>query len=478
MVGGARRGLKSRMDTCQVAVVGGGPAGIMAALVAARAGAKVAIIEEQKKLGGHYYKQPPVGWSFDRSSRFRRQQAEGRRLIDSLAEANVRVLTNTLAWDLFESHRLALANDDQVWQLAFEKLIIATGAWEAPIAVPGWTLPGVITGGAAQNLISSQGLIPGRRIILMGAGPFQLRIASQLVENGARVVALLDAAPTTSYLRNLLRLMPYWTLLPEIIESLARIGRAGVRVLPSHLPIRIQGDGHVERVVASRVDGDWKPVPGSEVTFDVDTVCLTYGFVPSVEVARLAGCRIDYRSDSGGWTVWHDSTQNTSVKDLLVAGDGGDIEGGMVASLEGQLAGLEAARQLGIIGRADCRSRLRSITNALSRTRPSVRVLQALSTVKPGAMEAVSEDTVLCRCEDVLAGTIRKVCGLRGQGLRDVKLKTRAGMGHCQGRICGHLISRYIAYKTQTEVEAVTLDTPRPPVRPVSVAALTGLQKA
>lgn len=460
------------MSSRQVVVVGGGPAGIGAVLEAARARVGVTLIEERASLGGQYYKQMPSGWSPGRAGRLDRQYAEGRDLMAEVRGVGVDILAGTVVWSVFEDHSLALADETAVWQLGYDKLILATGAWELPAALPGWTLPGVLTGGAAQSLIVGQGLLPGRRVLLAGVGPFQLRVAAQLVEAGAEIVAILDAADLLVSIRSAWRMFPHWRLAREALEYLAIIRRAGVKILRAHLPTKILGDGHVERVVASRVDGQWRPLAGTEVSFDADAACLTFGFVPSVELARLAGCRLDYRADAGGWVTWHGADQMTSVPDVFVAGEAGDIEGAAVALAEGRLAGLEAAHQLGALESRHYKSRRREIDQALVRARRPVAILRDLTRLRPGLFELVTDDTVICRCEDMRAMEIREAANRWEPGLRGVKLWTRAGMGRCQGRICSHLVSRLIASARGVPVDTIALDTPRPPVKPVALAAM------
>jgi NADPH-dependent 2,4-dienoyl-CoA reductase/sulfur reductase-like enzyme len=443
-----------------------------ASLEAARAGAEVTLIEERASLGGQYYKQMPSDWSPGRAGRLDHQYAEGRELMAEVREAGVNILTNTVVWSIFEDNSLALADETAVWQLGYDKLVLATGAWELPVALPGWTLPGVLTGGAAQSLIVGQGLLPGRRVLLAGVGPFQLRVAAQLVEAGAEIVAILDAVDLLASIRFACRAFPHWRLAREALECFTIIRRAGVKILRAHLPTRILGDGHVERVVASRVDDQWRPLAGTEVSFDVDVVCLTYGFVPSVELARLAGCRLDYRADAGGWVTWHGPDQMTSVPNVFVAGEAGDIEGAMVALAEGRLAGLEAAYQLGALESRRYESRRREINEILVRARRAAVVLRDVTRLRPGVFELITDDTVICRCEDVRAIEIREAAKRWEPSLRGVKLWTRAGMGRCQGRICSHLVSRLVASIRGVPVDTITLDTPRPPVKPVTLAAM------
>lgn len=460
------------MKDRRIVVVGGGPAGIAAGLEAALAGAQVTLIEERQDLGGQYYKQMPSGWTVGARSRLDRQYEEGRELIAQLRRSGVEVLTSTLVWSIFQDHTLALTDGTAVWQCPYAKLILATGAGELPVALPGWTLPGVLTGGGAQSLATGQGVLVGRRILLAGVGPFQLRVAAQLIGAGAGIVAILDAANTWSTARSAARALAHWKQVRQALDYFAIVRRAGVRIFRGHLPTRIFGDGRVERVVASRVDDEWRPLPGTEVGFDVDAVCLTFGFVPSVELARLAGCRLDYRPDAGGWFVWHDANQATSVPDVLVAGEAGGVEGAAVALEEGRLAGLEAARQLGFVEGRRYRRRRGEIEQALTRARRPARILRDLTTIRPGLFELITDDTIVCRCEDVRAGDVFAAAKRWEPGLRGVKLWTRAGMGMCQSRICGHLMSGLIARSKRIPIDSVPLDTPRPPVKPVPLAAM------
>ena len=460
------------MSAGQIVVVGGGPAGMAAALEAARAGAQVTLVEESASLGGQYYKQMPLAWTSERPSRLDRQYGAGRKMIEDLRTAGVEVLTGTLVWSVLEDQTLALTDDTHIWQQAYSRLILSTGAWELSVALPGWTLPGVLTGGGAQSLVISQGILPGRRILLAGVGPFQLRVAAQLIEAGADIVGILDAADVLTSLGSAVRLLPNWRLAKEGLDYLAIIRRAGVKIFRAHLPTRIVGGDHVERVIAARVDSQWRPVPGADVSFDVDAVCLTYGFVPSVELARLAGCEVECDPGTGMWVVRHDAHQMTSVSGVFVAGETGGIEGSTVALSEGRLAGLEAARQLGLVDDHQSEKRRVEIDRVLAHARVPAGILHDLTRPQPGLFELMTDETIVCRCEDVSAMEIRQAAERWEPGPRSVKFWTRAGMGRCQGRVCGHLISRLIARAKGISMEAISLDTPRAPVKPVSLAAM------
>ncbi|HET8678755.1 MAG TPA: NAD(P)/FAD-dependent oxidoreductase [bacterium] len=464
------------MSPGQIVIVGGGPAGLGAALEAARAGAPVTLIDERPHLGGQYYKQIPSGWASSRASRLDRQYEEGSRLIAEVHRSSVEVLTGTQVWSIFDDRTLALTNETSVWQLPYAKLVLTTGAQELPVALPGWTLPGVFTGGGAQSLVTSQGLLPGRHVLLAGVGPFQLRVAAQLVEAGAKIVGILDAAETSTSLWSAVQILPHWSHAREALDYLMVLRKAGARVWRSHLPIRILGHDRVERVMCSRIDAEWHPIPGTDVTFDVDAICLTYGFVPAIELARLAGCRVDYRPDAGGWVTWHDAHQATSVPDIFVAGEAGDIEGAAVALEEGRLAGLEAARQFGAVENAHYAMRRREIERELVRARRPMAIVRHLVRLKPGLFELMTDDTVVCRCEDVRVEEVREAARRWEPGFRGIKFLTRAGMGMCQSRICRHLVARLIADTTGAAIDSIPLDTPRPPVRPVPLEAMASLR--
>ena len=227
----------------------------------------------------------------------------------------------------------------------------------------------------------------------------------------------------------------------------------------------------LEAVTHAAVDADWRPLPGTEETVAVDTLCLGYGFVPSVELPRLAGCALAHDEDRGGPCVVVDEWMRTSVPGVLAAGDGTGVEGSHVAIDEGRLAAIGAAWELGRLSDADAEAAARPVRRRLARRRRFRRALERMHRVGAGVFELTTPDTVVCRCEEVARATLDAAIEATAD-LSAVKSLTRAGMGLCQGRNCARQVAALIAARHGGDVAAVELATPRLPARPVPLGAI------
>jgi NADPH-dependent 2,4-dienoyl-CoA reductase/sulfur reductase-like enzyme len=458
----------------EVAIVGAGPGGLGAALEASEAAAEVVLIDEYATLGGHYYKQVPDAFRVKRLDAESEEYVEGAELVERVKASRIEFLPSTLVWSVFRDGTLGLYREERTEELRGKKLILAPGAQEMPVAFPGWTLPGVMMGGAAQALLVTQRVLPGHRVVMAGVGPLQLKVASQLLEAGATVVDILEASGTPPVsMQNALRSMGHWGKMRQGMKYWLKLKKSRTPYHHSHVPVRALGEEQLEAVVVAQVNEDWQVVPGTERTLEADALCLSYGFVPSSQLTRLLGCRLDYNERAGGWVTWHDADQQTDFAGVYVAGEVGGIGGADVALEEGRIAGLAAARALGKPGANGRQNQEREAGKRLARAKRFAEVTAGMMQLKPALIDLITDDTILCRCENVTAEQVIETIGFEGDfTLRGVKVHTRAGMGPCQGRMCSHLIARLIAKKTGTALESIHPDTAQAPIKPVPLRAL------
>ncbi|HUG37049.1 MAG TPA: NAD(P)/FAD-dependent oxidoreductase [Candidatus Limnocylindrales bacterium] len=453
-------------------VIGGGPAGLAAARVAAQSGVRVVLVDDNEQLGGQYYRQLPPGWQAAGSSRLGRESAEGRRLIDEVRALGVELHLGTTAWGIFDGHTVALATRDEARRLYAQTLVLAPGAYDRPVPFPGWTLPGVITAGGAQNLMKAYGVLPGRRVLIAGSGPLLLAVAHYLIGGGAQVVALCEAAPMKGLWRHGVAMLPHLNFVQQGYRYWQEIRREGIPVRPGHIIRRALGSTQVDRAIVSRCDGAWRPVVGTEESFDVDAVVVGYGFVSSLELSRLAGCEHEYVDSLAGWVPVRSRDMETTVPGVFVVGDGAGAAGSAVALEEGRLAGLTVAHRLGhLTGRDFERERARS-RGRLLHLGGFRRVMDRLYRVGPGLYTLADAETVLCRCEETTVDSALAAVSDGATHVNEVKAWTRTGMGRCQGRMCGPALAHLIAEATDRPVPDAGVFTPRPPARPVTLGAL------
>ncbi|HEY3063292.1 MAG TPA: FAD-dependent oxidoreductase [Chloroflexota bacterium] len=373
-------------------VVGGGFAGVAAALGAQRAGLQTCLVQQHSALRAP------------------------RELLADLT--GVEVWLETVAWGIW-GHDLALwGPNGQSVVLAAEHIILATGAHDRPLAFPGWTLPGVMTAGEAPTL-------PGKRVLVAGYGQFAAAAVAALRDRAANIVGVLDAAAPNA-----------------------------------QLPVRAEGEQRLERVVVADVDSDWYPRLGTEQVLEVDTLVLAFGSLPEDQLARLAGCHLDADAYVNPRTI-RDAWMRTTVPGVFVVGDAGGIVGPEGSLEQGRLAGLAAAVDAGCLAQSEAdRRAARSVVDRVAET------------PRAGLYTLADADTVICRCEDVIARTLTERLFEGNLEPAPVIAETRAGMGVCQGRACASLIAATISRHTGQGLEHVPPITPRPPVLPVPLGVL------
>jgi D-hydroxyproline dehydrogenase subunit alpha len=461
-------------ETCDILVVGGGPAGLAAAAQAAAAGLSVTLVDERVTLGGQIYKQPGPGFVVREPRGLGRDYARGRSLGDAARAAGAEVLLRTSAVAIEGEEVVIHEEGGPARVIRARRRIIAAGASDRPVAFPGWTLPGVITAGGAQTLVKTQRVLPGRRIVFAGAGPVALAFPAQLHHYGANVALVCEAGPPPG-LRDVAAMASAARgnaeLLRDAVSYRLELMRARIPLRYRRIVVAAEGDGRVEAVVHAAVDPDWRVIRGTEERVPADTLCLGYGFVPSIELLRLAGCEIVDDEDRGGPTVALDEWMRTSVDGVLAAGDGTGVEGALVAVDEGRLAGLGAALELGRVTPASAQAQAAAIRQRLARKRAFRAALARMHRVGPGIYELADDGTVVCRCEEVTRSQLDTAVAASAD-IAVVKGLTRAGMGLCQGRNCQRQIATMIAARHGKRVDDVAPATPRTPVRPVPLGAI------
>ncbi|MYU22685.1 NAD(P)/FAD-dependent oxidoreductase [Streptomyces sp. SID8352] len=464
-----------------VAVVGAGPAGLAAADLLGRHDVDVLVVDEQQRPGGQIYRQPPPGPGSPTAS------TAGLRLISAATRhPTVRWWHRTTAWGTFRTGepagaaRLELATSGPQGSrlLRPRRLLLTAGAYDLPVPLPGWTLPGVMTAGGVQVLLKSQRILPGRRFVLAGAHPLLLVVAAQLVEAGADVaeVALAQTRmPLPTALRGLRALPGHLGKAAEGARALAVLRRARVPVRGGTVVRRADGDTDLESVTLASVNEDWTVRKGTDRVLACDTLALGYGFVPSVELALQSGCEVRWDRPAGGWTTAVGPYQRTTVPDISAAGEITGVAGAEQAVTEGRLAAVGILADLGIVNDADARRLARPLHRDLARRRRFSSFISTAFAPDDTALAALADDTtVICRCEEVTVGTVREALR-ENPHLRSanaVKLLTRTGMGLCQGRSCGLAVCRLIATETGQSPQDVGGFTARAPVKPVTVQDL------
>ncbi|GHH36974.1 FAD/NAD(P)-dependent oxidoreductase [Streptomyces candidus] len=426
-----------------LAVVGAGPAGLAAAVTAARLGLHVALVDAASRVGGQFYRQPAAGLHARRPealhhswSAFARRAAQldvhtaaGR--IRHLAEHHVWAVTGEAGQWAVHAARGPDGSGETVVVRA-RKVLLATGAYERQLPFPGWTLPGVVGADGAQALLKGALVLPGRRVVVAGSGPLLLAVAGSLAAAGATVPVVVEASGYGGYARRPGVLAANPGKLAEGAVHAAALVRHGIRVRNRSAVTDVHGTTRVEAVTVTRLDEEWRAVPGTGVRIPCDVLAVGHGLLPQVELATGVGCATR-RTPDGAHALVVDARQRTTVPGLWSAGETGGVGGAALAFLEGELA----ARDIGRSGEGAA-----SLARRRDRLRHFGEAMAAAHAPGPAWPEWLRDDTEVCRCEEVTASRVREaVNDLGARDARTVKLLTRAGMGWCQGRMCGPAVA-------------------------------------
>jgi NADPH-dependent 2,4-dienoyl-CoA reductase/sulfur reductase-like enzyme len=455
----------------QVLVIGAGPGGLAAARSARIAGATVTLLDSSDSLGGQFWRHLPES----RPSRRERILHHGWDRFQELAseltaDPGCEIILGAHVWAVDAGEQpvvhavIGEADGRGRERMSFQPsaIVLATGAHDRTLPFPGWDLPGVFTAGAAQALAKGERLAVGQRVVVAGAGPFLLPVAQSLAATGSRVVAVMEANRAVPMMRGWLPRA--WQLLPaagkgmELAGYLAGHIRHRIPYLLGRTVIAAHGTTSVESVTTARLDSEWTPIPGTEKTIAVDAVCVSHAFTPRLELALAAGCNL-----TDDRFVRVDRRQQTSVPGIYAVGELTGIGGVDLALAEGGLAGHYAA---GASGTNPSLERKRAVFTGFAER------IEAAHGIRRGWPAWLSETTIVCRCEEVSYGSLCKAAQTtESQSLRSLKLSMRAGLGICQGRVCGRTVEDLLA--REAELPQLT-DTASSDRRPIAVPIRIG----
>ncbi|EMF02097.1 FAD-dependent oxidoreductase [Streptomyces mobaraensis NBRC 13819 = DSM 40847] len=471
-----------------LAVIGAGPAGTAGAVAAARLGLSVALLDAADRPGGQYFRDPAPELAALRGRRatlpgrsafaaLRARLAASR--VDHLAAHHVWSVTREDA-DAWSVHAVTGPDGDggAPVRVRARAVLLATGSQERQLPFPGWTLPGVVGAGGAQAMLKSGLVLPGKRVVVAGSGPLLLAVASSLAAAGARVPAVVEASGYLGYARHprALAVNPH-----KAFEAAVHGGallRHRVPVRTRSAVTRVHGTDRVEAVTVTRLDRDWRPVPGTGRRIACDALAVGHGLEPRVELATGLGCATR-RTPDGGHALAVDGLQRTTVPGLWAAGEAAGVGGWQLAWLEGEVAGVAVALRLSGRTGAVPGEHLRALRRRRDRLRSFADAMAAAHAPGEGWTDWLTDDTDVCRCEEVTAGRVRAaVAELGAHDARTVKLLTRAGMGWCQGRVCGTAVTCLAAAARDGGTARRTASAPAPARRPLAVPVPLGVLAA
>ncbi|MEV6055418.1 NAD(P)/FAD-dependent oxidoreductase [Streptomyces sp. NPDC052107] len=432
-------------ERAHLAVVGAGPAGLAGALAATARGVRVTLVDAAEQAGGQFYRQPARALGARHPEALHHQWRTWERLRDGIDRhvdaGHITHLTNHHVWcvqresDRFTVHALRGPAQEEGVTVRADAVLLATGGYERVLPFPGWTLPGVVTAGGAQAMLKGGLVLPGRTVVVAGTGPLLLPVATGLAAAGARVAALVESAGPGAVLRRTPALASAEPgKLAEGAWYAAQLLRHRVRTLPRHTVLEAHGTDGLEAVTVAALDRDGRIRSGSARRIPCDTLAVGHGMLPHTDLAETLGCTLT------GTDVRVDDEQRTDVPGVWAAGETTGIGGAALALAEGRIAGRSIAARLR--GTAPDPRSWAAAARARTRQRAFFAALETVYAPPPDWADRITDDTVVCRCEEVTAGQVRTAAGALGAGdLRTAKLLTRAGMGWCQGRMCAPAVA-------------------------------------
>ena len=457
----------------QPVVVGAGPAGVRAAQTLVAHGVHPVVMDEAPRAGGQIYRQPPA--HFQRTAQtlygFEAARAQAVHNAFESLQSQIDYHPDSLVWNAQGGLLDVLHGPTQTTQsFPYQQLIVATGATDRVLPIPGWTLPGVYALGGAQVALKYQGCAIGQRVVFMGTGPLLYLVAYQYAKAGVEVAAVLDTARFSDQLAALPAMLSQPAVVAKGLYFVAWLRAHGVALHSGVRPLRILGDARVRAVVWH--DGR------QERTLDCDAIGFGYALRSETQLADLLGCRFAFAPQQRAHLPERDAAGRSSVAGVYLAGDGAGIMGADAAEWAGERAALALLADHGV---AVDTARAQSLEQKLKRLQTFRSGLERAFPFPIGWAAQAPDELVVCRCEHITAGELRRTVQATGADeLNRLKALSRVGMGRCQGRSCGVAAAEILAHAAGKPVAQVGRLRGQAPIKPIPIhlvhAAATEVQ--
>jgi thioredoxin reductase/bacterioferritin-associated ferredoxin len=476
-IGDTQNGVAANSETLaepDLLVIGGGAGGLTAASIAAEAGADVVLLDERASKGGQYYKQPANNDLMHATLAGDSQIDDGRQLIERAAKSGAKVINSAEVWGAFAPAEFGVVDASGRKIYRPRQTIVATGAFERGLPVPGWTLPGVITTGAAQGMLRNYGTVPAGRIVIAGNGPLNLQIAQELQRAGADVQMVAELADISAiqWIANGLKMalnVPKFTF--DGIAYLRALKKAGV---PVNFGVCLTGVSRTANGLEAHIGRIGEKSTEQVAVIEADVICVGYGFQPSNEILRCLGCTHDFDAMRGHLVTERKESCETSVRGVYAVGDCAGFSGAPAAMQDGVIAAHAVVNALGLRVSEAHELELRCAKRERPRHRAFQNALWTLFKARRFSSQLATANTQLCRCESVSLGDVEAAMDDGATSLAGIKRRTRLGMGPCQGRYCAPIAADLLADRTGKPVDEYSFFAPRPPLKPVRIADLVG----
>ncbi len=453
--------------TYDAVIVGAGPAGLTASLCLNKLGLTVAVIDEQPAPGGQIWRGAEKNAPSKKlKDALGDDYAQGFEVVKQFREAAIEYFPETQVWHIEDGWKIFLSHKGEVRSINARTILLATGAQERPFPFPGWTLSGVMTVGAAQILLKTGGMVPEGKIWMVGSGPLPLLYATQLNALGVEIEGYLntDTGPVSYKFHHFKNA---WKDVSSLLKGLKWIRRlkADKKLISGVSNIDVTGDDRVEHI--SWTSG------GKTHQYKADLVLAHDGVVPRVHETLSLKCKHLWNAGQAYFYPEVNEWGETSRAGLFVAGDGSSIKGWKAAVASGEIAAL------GIYAALKDKMHAKTLRNELRSDKKldaAVALRPLLDAIYPPRADKIPDDTIVCRCEEVDAGTIRAATEICASDIDAVKAYTRCGMGPCQGRQCAYTVQKLVAETKKVPITDIKFYNVRPPLKSITLAEVASLE--
>ncbi len=439
--------MKPRYD---VLIVGAGMAGISTALTLAHRNLSILMVDENPHTGGQLLRKTEGKKRFSPD----RMKARGLALADQVRKlatdplSGIEILSRAQVMGIFQDNFVQILHGNRIHEVTAGHVVLATGARERYLPFKGWTLPGVMSLGAAQILMKSSGVLPARQTLVGGTSPLQLALAWEILSNGGGVPTVLDQNSLLQNLGFLPLVKAHWPKAVEGAAYTARLALSGTRIRRGVKIMEARGGSELESIVIAKVNARGQAQEGTEKILPARALAVGHGFVPNVELASQAGCALVHDPELGGWVAEVAKDLTTSNPHILAVGEVTGIAGVKKSHVQGRLAGISLLEKLDRPApgeREGMEKDKQELLAAQAAQMAYARFLNRLCRVPVESYAEIQDETVICRCEGITMGLLRQRVAQGFDTPTALKRSSRTGMGRCQGRICSPIIQDILA---------------------------------